>query len=80
METIAFRMLLDPGKRDEYERRHREIWPELVSALHEAGVSNYRIFLDESTHALFAILDRRDDHHGRVARVAHHAQMVGLHG
>lgn len=62
METIAFRMQLDPGKRDEYERRHREIWPELASALHEAGVRNYRIFLDESTHALFAILDRRDDH------------------
>lgn len=29
METIAFRVQLDPGKRAEYERRHREIWPEL---------------------------------------------------
>ncbi len=23
METIAFRMVLNPGMRDEYERRHR---------------------------------------------------------
>ncbi|HKT98181.1 MAG TPA: L-rhamnose mutarotase [Paraburkholderia sp.] len=62
METIAFRMRLDPGKRDEYARRHREIWPELASVLREAGVRDYRIFLDESTHQLFAVLERRDDH------------------
>ncbi|WP_322071774.1 L-rhamnose mutarotase [Paraburkholderia bannensis] len=62
METVAFRMQLDPGKRDEYERRHREIWPELASALRDAGVNDYWIFLDESTHALFAVLKRRDDH------------------
>lgn len=60
METVAFRMQLDPGKRDEYERRHREIWPELADALHDAGVSDYWIFLDESTHALFAVLKRHD--------------------
>ena len=33
METLAFRMTLKPGMRDEYERRHREIWPELADAL-----------------------------------------------
>ena len=62
METIAFRMVLNPGMRDEYERRHREIWPELVEALHQAGVRDYRIFLDESTQHLFAILTRTADH------------------
>jgi L-rhamnose mutarotase len=61
-ETIAFRMQLDPGQREEYERRHREIWPELVSLLREAGISDYWIFFDESTHHLFAVLKRRDDH------------------
>jgi L-rhamnose mutarotase len=25
METIAFRMVLNPGMREEYERRHQEI-------------------------------------------------------
>jgi L-rhamnose mutarotase len=62
METVAFRMTLDPGQRDEYARRHREIWPELAAALRDAGVSDYWIFLDEATHHLFAVLKRRDDH------------------
>lgn len=61
-ETIAFRMQLNPGQRDEYERRHREIWPELVSTLRESGISNYWIFLDDATGHLFAVLTRRDDH------------------
>lgn len=62
METIAFRMVLNPGQRDEYARRHREIWPELAAALREAGIRDYRIFLDEATNHLFAVLERRDDH------------------
>ncbi|MQA80016.1 MAG: L-rhamnose mutarotase [Streptosporangiales bacterium] len=28
----------------EYERRHREVWPDLVAALRENGVSNYSLF------------------------------------
>lgn len=62
LETVAFRMKLFPGKADEYRRRHDAIWPELVDALHAAGVSDYRIFLDEETLCLFAILKRRRDH------------------
>lgn len=62
METVAFRMTLNAGQRDEYARRHREIWPELAAALRDAGVSDYWIFLDETTHHLFAVLKRRDDH------------------
>lgn len=62
METVAFRMVLNPGMREEYERRHREIWPELVDALHNAGVRDYRIFLDAETDHLFAVLTRPADH------------------
>ncbi|HEX4038076.1 MAG TPA: L-rhamnose mutarotase [Acidobacteriaceae bacterium] len=62
LETVAFRMKLFPGKAAEYRRRHDLIWPELVQALHQAGVSDYRIFLDEETLCLFAILKRRRDH------------------
>lgn len=62
METIAFRMVLNPGQRDEYARRHREIWPGLAAELTKAGVSDYWIFLDEATNHLFAVLKRRDDH------------------
>lgn len=61
-ERIAFRMVLNPGQAAEYERRHDEIWPELSAALHEAGVSDYSIWLDPETNALFAILTRSDNH------------------
>ena len=49
----AFVMSLNEGQRDEYERRHNPIWPELESTLKAHGVSNYSIFLHEQTHQLF---------------------------
>ena len=61
-ETVAFRMVLHKGKAAEYRKRHDEIWPELVTALRDAGVVEYRIFLDEETHHLFAVLTRRREH------------------
>ena len=51
----AFKMKLKPGNEAEYRRRHDEIWPELASALREAGVSDYSIFLDRETMTLFAV-------------------------
>nr|WP_314569459.1 L-rhamnose mutarotase [uncultured Pseudomonas sp.] len=62
MQTRAFRMNLNPGQAAEYRRRHAEIWPELAQALLEAGVVDYRIFLDEPAHALFATLTHEDVH------------------
>ena len=62
VETIALRMFLNPSRAAEYQRRHDAIWPELVAVLHDAGVSDYSIFLDEQTNVLFAVLKRRADH------------------
>ena len=62
MEKYAFKMKLHPGQRDEYKRRHDEIWPELSVLLRDAGVSDYSIHLDEETDILFAVLWRRADH------------------
>jgi L-rhamnose mutarotase len=61
MTRHAFRMQLKPGHVAEYRRRHDEIWPELAELLRDAGISNYSIFLDEETLALFAVLDLADD-------------------
>lgn len=44
MQRICFLMKIIPGREQEYERRHAEIWPELVAALQEAGVGNYTLF------------------------------------
>jgi L-rhamnose mutarotase len=52
---VAFTMKLKPNVIDEYKRRHDEIWPELVALLHEHGISDYSIFLDEQTLTLFAV-------------------------
>jgi L-rhamnose mutarotase len=50
----AFLMTLKPGCRQEYERRHQPIWPELQAVLREHGVTNYSIFLHRETDQLFA--------------------------
>ena len=61
-EKYAFRMRLNPGMKAEYRKRHDAIWPELVTLLKEAGVSDYSIHLDEETNMLFGVLWRRDGH------------------
>ena len=62
MEKHAFKMRLRPGCRDEYRKRHDEVWPELVNLLREAGISDYSIHLDEDTNTLFWVLWRTDGH------------------
>jgi len=52
---IAFKMRLKPGCKEEYRKRHDEIWPELKQLLKDNGVSDYTIFLDEETNILFAV-------------------------
>ena len=60
MNRIAFKMLLLPGNEAEYQKRHDEIWPELVVLLKEAGISEYSIFLDQETNELFGVLTAAD--------------------
>ncbi|HTW28689.1 MAG TPA: L-rhamnose mutarotase [Acetobacteraceae bacterium] len=62
MEQIAFRMRLKPGREAEYRARHDAIWPELAALLRDSGVRDYSIFLDQETHALFAVLRRTPEH------------------
>jgi L-rhamnose mutarotase len=53
-KRFGFKMKLNHGFRQEYIRRHGEIWPELVRLLKDQGIGNYSIFLDEETDTLFA--------------------------
>jgi len=55
MQTVAFKMKLNPGMAVEYKKRHDEIWPELKKLLKDNGISDYSIFLDEETNILFAV-------------------------
>lgn len=55
MQRIAFKMKLLTGKRDEYIKRHNQIWPELTKLLKSNGIYDYSIFLDEETNTLFGV-------------------------
>lgn len=44
MEKYAWSGKIAAGMRDEYIKRHDEIWPELVETLKSAGISNYTIW------------------------------------
>ena len=61
MKRVAFKMYLKEGQKEEYIRRHNEIWPEVVDLLKKAGVGEYSIFLDEQTHTLFAVQTIRSE-------------------
>jgi len=62
MTARAFRMKLKPGTVDAYRVRHDEIWPELSRLLHDSGIYDYSIFLDEATLDLFAVMKLHDGH------------------
>lgn len=55
MRLFSFKMKLKPGNREEYKKRHQNIWPELKELLSAAGIRDYSIWLDEETDALFAV-------------------------
>lgn len=46
MEEYAWRAKIVHGKKDEYIKRHREIWEEMKAVLKKAGIKNYTIWLN----------------------------------
>lgn len=46
MEKYAWKARILDGMKDEYVRRHDEIWDELVEVLKSAGIENYTIWCD----------------------------------
>ena len=44
MERYAWTARILDGMKEEYVRRHDEIWPELVELLKSAGIKNYTIW------------------------------------
>ena len=45
MERVCFLLKVRPDKLEEYKERHRNVWPDMLQALHETGWHNYSIFL-----------------------------------
>ena len=61
----AFRMHVKPECEEEYERRHRAIWPEVKKMISESGVYDYSIYLDKETGYLFAFQKKKDFETGK---------------
>ncbi|MFO7532854.1 MAG: L-rhamnose mutarotase [Candidatus Limnocylindrales bacterium] len=40
MQRSLFSIRLEPGTEDEYDRRHAQVWPEMVDAMHACGITN----------------------------------------
>lgn len=53
----SFKMKLYEGQKNEYEKRHNELWPEMKEMIHEYGGKNYSIFLDEETNILYGYIE-----------------------
>jgi len=60
MYKKAVLMKVYPNMHEEYEKRHKEIWPEMVRGLEKHGVKSYSIYLDETTSLLFGYLEVED--------------------
>ena len=49
MEKYAWKAKIKAGMKEEYVKRHNEIWEELKTLLKEAGICNYTIWTDGET-------------------------------
>jgi L-rhamnose mutarotase len=45
MRRIGFVLKVKPELIEEYRRRHREVWPEMLEALTRTGWHNYSLFM-----------------------------------
>ena len=45
MKRICFVLQVKTELLAEYKERHRSVWPEMITALREAGWNNYSLFL-----------------------------------
>jgi L-rhamnose mutarotase len=66
MERVGFVLKVRPERLEEYRRRHRAVWPELLQALRETGWHSYSLFL-RPDGLLFGYLETPDFAQARAA-------------
>ncbi len=47
MERVCFLLKVRPERLEEYKKRHKAVWPEMLQALVETGWHNYSLFLSD---------------------------------
>ena len=48
MSREAFALEIRPDKVADYVEAHRQVWPEVLEAIHRAGIRNFTIFLHDN--------------------------------
>ncbi len=67
---------LRPEVREEYERIHAVVWPEILAAIHAAGIRNYSIFhFDGKLFAYYEYVGPEEEYAARMARLARAPRM-----
>ena len=69
LNRYAFMLRLRPGAEDAYEATHRAVWPEMLSLLKEAGISEYSIYRRDD---LLILALRADDFDATWRRIENH--------
>ncbi|HZP16874.1 MAG TPA: L-rhamnose mutarotase [Terriglobales bacterium] len=69
MQRICFVLQVKPDRLEEYKRRHRAVWPEMLQALRETGWNNYSLFLREDG-LLVGYLETEDFERARAGMAA----------
>jgi L-rhamnose mutarotase len=66
---VAFLLKVKQDKLEEYKRRHREVWSEMLDALRETGWHNYSLYLRQDG-TLFGYLETPDFEKARTEMAA----------
>ena len=45
MQRVCFLLRVKKDRLEEYRRRHLQVWPDMLKALHDTGWRNYSLFL-----------------------------------
>jgi len=56
MAIVGFTFRIKPELKAEYKKAHDEIWPKMIKAIKDVGISNYSIFFRKDG-TLFAYLE-----------------------
>lgn len=70
MPRYAFKLRLRADAIEEYERTHQHVWPELLTEIKEAGISNYSIFRRGQELFLFMHVEDFDQAWDQLAKSA----------
>jgi L-rhamnose mutarotase len=66
---VCFTLQVRPDRLDEYRRRHAAVWPEMLTALRDAGWHDYQLFL-RADGLLVGIVETDDSAGGLAATQA----------